>query len=591
MYTPDSEKEKPGLPGIEFEETTTRVYTPGKFASSLLGYANYDNDSQRILGQMGLEAFFDEELTGKNGKVISKKDGNGYSIPGTEKTVELSKNGKDVYLTIDKDIQSTLESSLQKSIEVSKAEKAWGIVIEVETGKILAYAGNPTYDLNERDQIIWTDFPSMFMFEPGSVMKPFTYAAAMEEGVYDPNRMVETGRFCIAYNDAGEIYRAGGLGDCDMYGNINDARREGWGTISLDQGLIYSSNTCIATILTDYLNSNVYMDYLEKLGFFKATGMEGVELSEESGIENRGHPIERIMAGFGQGQSITTLQLVQAYTAILNEGHMVKPYVVDRIVDPTTNEVEQRTTTYVNTDEQGNSIPVFSKSTTDQIVDLLARVLQTPGGASHAYNIDGLNMVGKTGTGEIAGENGYRSDLFTSSIIAAAPADDPKIMVFYALQGPGLNNDTSFFKDVFKLAYEKMNLGNEQTSTGNNDTSYDNWQEYDMPVLKNHSIDYAKNKLETMKVHPVIIGDGTSVLEQSPSSSQKISTNQNVFIVTNGTNISLPNMVGWSYRDVLTFKDLTKLNLVINGQGVVTSQSVEPNKIVASDTEIVLQLE
>lgn len=591
MYTPDSEKEKPGLPGIEFEETTTRVYTPGKFASSLLGYANYDNDSQRILGQMGLEAFFDEELTGKNGKVISKKDGNGYSIPGTEKTVELSKNGKDVYLTIDKDIQSTLESSLQKSIEVSKAEKAWGIVIEVETGKILAYAGNPTYDLNERDQIIWTDFPSMFMFEPGSVMKSFTYAAAMEEGVYDPNRMVETGRFCIAYNDAGEIYRAGGLGDCDMYGNINDARREGWGTISLDQGLIHSSNTCIATILTDYLNSNVYMDYLEKLGFFKATGMEGVELSEESGIENRGHPIERIMAGFGQGQSITTLQLVQAYTAILNEGHMVKPYVVDRIVDPTTNEVEQRTTTYVNTDEQGNSIPVFSKSTTDQIVELLARVLQTPGGASHAYNIDGLNMVGKTGTGEIAGENGYRSDLFTSSIIAAAPADDPKIMVFYALQGPGLNNDTSFFKDVFKLAYEKMNLGNEQTSTGNNDTSYDNWQEYDMPVLKNHSIDYAKNKLETMKVHPVIIGDGTSVLEQSPSSSQKISTNQNVFIVTNGTNISLPNMVGWSYRDVLTFKDLTKLNLVINGQGVVTSQSVEPNKIVASDTEIVLQLE
>lgn len=590
IYTPDPDKETPGLPGIEFEKTATRVYTPGRFASTLLGFADYDSEKGRIVGKVGIEAYLDEELTGEDGYQTYQKDAFGYKIPGSEQAIEYAQNGNDVYLTIDKDVQSALESALQSSITVNGAEQAWSVIMEVETGRILAYAGYPTYDLNIREKVVYTDIPSMYNFEPGSVMKPFVYASAIDTGVYKAEDTVKTGRFCVAYDENGEIYRK--EGECAEYGNINDAEREGWGVITFDEGLIRSSNTCIATLLTEYLDDDVFWDYLDKFGFFKSTQTEGLEMSEERGIKNDIYPIDRIAAGFGQGSAVTTLQLMQAYTAIFNDGYMVKPYYIDKIVNTTTQEVEYYgNTQYLYTDEEGNPEQVIKSSTSRKVIELMKEIAQNEEmGTGRRYNIEGIDMIAKTGTGEIATTDGYGKVSYTSSIMAAAPAEDPKIMMYYAFQGSNyLNYSTEFFKEAFMAAYDSLNLSSSGVQN-EVDNTYEIYESYEMPQIMNHSLVYANWKVDEMNVRRVIIGDGTQVVAQYPQANETVQTNQNIFILTNGVNYTMPNMTGWSYKDVAAFKQLSKLNITIEGYGTVISQSVEEGSVVYKDQEIIVQL-
>ena len=590
-YTPDPEKTTLGLPGIEFERTTTRVYTPGKIASTLLGFASYDSEQQKIVGQVGIEAWLDEELSGTDGYSVYQKDAYGYKLPNTETTMEMPVNGKDVYLTIDKDVQSALEAALQDTIDYNGAERAWAVIMEVETGRILAWGGYPTYDLNTREEVLYFDIPSMFVFEPGSVMKPFVFTAAMEEGVYKGEDTVTTGRYCVAYNETtGDIYRS--WEGCPVEGNINDANRTGWGTISFDEGLVRSSNTVVATLVTDYLGDDKLWDYLDLFGFFRPTGVQGLEMSEEAGIRNDTYALDRLSASFGQGSAVTTLQLMQAYTAIFNDGVMVKPYYIDKIVDPNTNEVEMGETEYVYTDEEGNPIQILSKETCERVRALMYDVVNDKEkGTGTVYKIDGIEMIAKTGTGEIATSGGYGTELYTSSIMAAAPADDPKIMMYYAFQSPNFQNYSSeYFKHAFMAAYDAMGINTQQNAVSEYDVAYEEWKEYEMPSLNNHTMTYANWKLDEMNVHRIIIGDGNLVMEQYPLANDSVTTNQNVFIKTDGTNITMPNMYGWTYREVEIYKSLTGLNITMNGTGVVSWQNLDEGTPLYADTDIQVTL-
>lgn len=593
-YTPDPKKTYPGLPGIEFDKTTTRFYSPGKFASNLLGFANYDEEQQRIVGQIGIEAYKDSVLKGTDGLITYQKDALGYKLPGTEKTELAAVNGNDVYLTLDKDVQSALEVALQSTMDANGAERAWGVIMEVETGKILAWAGYPTFDLNKRDIESYLDLPSMYVFEPGSVMKPFAYAAAMDAGVYKGEDTVFTGRFCIAYDENGGLYRASG--PCSENGNINDAERSGWGTISFDEGLIRSSNTCIATLLTDYLSTDVFWDYLDKFGFFKQTGIEGLSQSEEFGIKNDEQPLDRVAAGFGQGSAVTTLQLMQAYTAIFNDGIMVRPYYIDKIVNPNTNEIiENGSTQYVYTDADGKPKAILKKETTDKILDLMEQIVEDPEkGTAHKYKIDGVSMVAKTGTGEIAKDGSYGDTVYTSSIMAASPADDPKIMMYYAFESSNyLYYSADYFKNAFMTALDAASINNPAPMQAKAmDNSYaDIYAEYEMPTLLNHTLQYANWKLDEMDVERVIIGDGDQVVSQYPKPGSIIGSKQHAFVKTSGINYTMPDMTGWAYKDVQIFKELSGMSIEITGQGVVVWQNLDAGTSIFSDTEIKVTLD
>ena len=571
------------LPGLEFSKSTARVYPVGKFASQMVGYAQYSYDADRIKGAIGMESIFDSLLKGKDGEVTYKTDSDGYYLPDTKKYTKTAENGSDVYLTLDKNVQLTLEKALQSTMDDNSSTWALGIVMEAKTGKVLAQAGYPTFDLNSRDGIEenWLNSPSQYVFEPGSVMKPFIYAGAMQQGVYNGNALFDSGSISLGYDANGNLTQTSSDNE-NKIATINDALGNNWGMISLDEGLIHSANTAIVDILTKYYNAKDNIKNLKNFGFFKDLNIYG--LAETAGTLNEDSDLSRITLGFGQGSTMNAYQLIQAASAIFTDGNMVKPYVVDRIVNPNTGK-----STYVGKTEKKSS--GISEENVKQLQSLLKRVVSESYGTAHQYEMSDITMMAKTGTGEVASEGGYSTTVFTSSIMAAAPADDPEIIIYYAFQSPNYRfYKTSHFQEVVREALMAVNGYNQnsQQSTGNTPSA--TFSEYTMPSLINHSMDYARSKLSSYTNNIIQIGDGNSVISQYPLNATDVVSNQRVFLLTDGTNITMPNMIGWSRKDVKLFAKLCGFDITIKGSGVVSAQSIGEGTSINSDSKIAVEL-
>lgn len=573
-----------GLAGIEFTESSRRYYPNGKFASHLVGYAQYDETEKRIVGKMGAEAFLDEKLIGTDGKEIYEKDANNNIIPGTKHEEKKAIKGNDVYLTLDKNVQQALETALSDTIEKVPARKAWGIVMEVETGKILGWSSYPTFDLNTKEGLEdnYLNVPSAYQYEPGSVMKGFTYAAALDSNTYPKDGIFKAGDFNVGYDPStGKILRL--AEPKDGYGTISDALGKDFGTISFDMGFLKSSNVGICELLANYLEPTVFEQYLDKFGFFTPVGTEG--LIEASGLKSFEYPIDKLSTGFGQASSVTALQLVQGYSAIFNSGKMMKPYYIDRIVDGynTDNVVEQF-------EPQVVGQPI-SEETSEYMCSLMRQVVDDPNGTAHyRYKMDDVNILAKTGTGEIFENGAYNKEYYTSSVIAAAPAEDPKIMMYYAFESKDiLDFSGEYFKQAFKEALIAANITGDKTLQSNN-KEFNDYQDYTMPSLVNHTSEYAANKLTGIDVNRVILGDGNSVVKQYPAANEIITTGQNIYLLTDGTTLKMPNMIGWTRKDVSIFWDLTGISISMDGYGIVTEQNISEGDVIDKHSEISLKL-
>lgn len=569
-----------GLPGIEFSKTTTRIYPTGKFASHLIGFAQYDEELGKITGRTGLELFLNEELSGTDGMESYDMSAQGTVIPGTKHTDQQEVNGNDVYLTLDRNVQLALETCLQETMDKFGARRAWGIIMEVETGKILGWSSYPTYDLNVRDIEDYINVPSEYAYEPGSVFKGFTYASAIDLGVYSHTDTFYADRFYIGYDpDKDKIYRA--KEDVGMGSTINDALGINFGTISFDEGFMRSSNVAVCELLANYISPADFETYLDKFGFFKPVGTYGLSETEAIGVKNFLYPSDKLSTAFGQASSVTALQLVQGYTAIFNDGKMMKPYYIDRIVNPYNGEAIY----------QGEPEVVgqpISQQTSETMRDLMHEVVQNKAGTAYnRYRMDDIDLIAKTGTGEIfSDKEGY----YVNSIIAAAPYDDPKIMMYYAFESKDI---LKFNGEPFKQAFKEAMVATSYANVGTNgdDPSQDNnYKEYTMPSLTNHSLDYAKSKLQDVSVNKIIIGDGSNVIKQYPKAGDTVITSQNVFLITDGAMITMPNMHGWSRKDITRFWELTGIGIVMDGYGTVSEQSIASGEPIDRFTEIKVTL-
>lgn len=571
------------LPGITFTKTVERSYPTGSFASHLIGYAQYNEKSLQIEGQMGLEKSLNSFLQGEDGLEVYQKDANGNILPGTRYTKKYAKNGNDVYLTLDRNVQLALQSSLAKTMKEVKADRAWGLVMEVETGKVLGWAGLPTFDLNKRDIKDYLDVPSQYLYEPGSVMKGITYAAAVDSGNYPYNKKYDSGVFYFGTDEKGKIYRSatkvGGIQP------IYDALNKNYGTISFDKGFIVSSNIAICEMLTKYMDPSIYQDYvLNKFKFNQKVDIPFVENGK--GNMNFTYASEKLNTGFGQGISVTALQMAQAYTAILNDGKMVRPYVVERIVDASSG----KTVKQYDTKQVGQPI---SKKSADYVKNLMKQVVEDKMGTAHyRYKMEDVSIVAKTGTGQIANKNGQYGDIYTNSVMAAAPADDPKVMVYYAFESSEyLSYSGEPFKEVMKAALVAENITGDNTKEEAKDKQkYTEWKEYTMPALTNHTLSYAKEKLKKMDVETVIIGNGNSITAQYPKGEESIMSNQRIFLMSDGNKITMPNMKGWTKKDITAFWNLTHIEVQMEGSGSVVSQNVKAKKTISKDTIIKVKM-
>lgn len=533
------------LDGIDFIEDQKRYYPKGNFLSYTLGYAKNNKDG-KVIGEMGIEALFNDSLTGTDGFKEYQKDRKGYKIANTEEKIQQAEDGNDIYLTIDSNVQFFVEQALEDASNKYRYDEINIIVAEAKTGKILGMGSTTSFDPNIKNIEKWEDPNISVAFEPGSTMKIFSYMAVMENGNYDGSETFKSGTYTTTDKTV-----------------IGDWHREGWGNITYDKGFTLSSNVGVVNLIEKKINRQILLDYYKKLGFGAKTG---IELSKEtSGKLNFKYETEVFNAGFGQGIMVTGIQNIKALTSVANDGILLQPYIVDKIVDSEGNIVEENSRT-----ELGR---VASKDTTDKIKDLMETVV-TEGTGSNYY-MKGYNLIAKTGTAQIASTNGtgYLTGAYDviRGFAGMFPKDDPEIIIYANVKRPRPNNANGLsyvVKSVIENVSKYYNIYDE-ASNNTEDISYT------LANYTNQNVDKIKTQLEEDGIVVEVIGDGDTITSQYPNKGITITKGTKIFLKTNSDNITIPNFKNWSKKDVLTYLNQTSIPYNIEGIGYLVSQNLK----------------
>lgn len=556
-----------GLPGIDFIETQTRYYPNGNFLSYAIGYAKTDSSGE-ITGEMGIEKQYDDILSGTDGYVTYQKDRNGYKISGTDEIRVEAEDGDDVYLTVDSNIQLFVEQAIAESAKQYAFDGVNIMVADAETGAILASASYPSFDPNTRNDIVsYLDSNVSIGTEPGSTMKIYTYMAAMEAGKYNGNDTYLSG-----------IYTA------QDGTQIGDHDRAGWGVITYDYGFAQSSNVAVANLVTKYIDRATLGNYFKKLGFGSKTGIELP--NEASGKISFQYETEVINASFGQGILTTPIQNIKALTAIANDGVLLQPYIVDKIVDGSTGEV-----TYQG--ERTELGQVASSSTVTKMKQLMHDVVDF--GTGSIYAMEGYDLIAKTGTAQIASTDGsgYLTGEYDviRGFAGIYPAENPKLIIYATMTRPQSKSARPLSMIIDQIIVNATQYYGIDTTVDDNEV-VDPVVENLMPSFINQTINNATTTLTEMGVTPYVLGNGTKVVSQYPAEGTTITNKEKVFLVTNDdTTIAMPNITGWSLKEVKTFANLLKIPLTVTGNGYVTSQSIPEGTILNQDSMLTITLE
>lgn len=621
------------LPGIDFVESTKRFYPNGQFASYIVGYAKeytrinlklkenydiksfyknyydkYDNvklkiynedivainddsikaikvgstfyrltlgDSDKILasgiinvtkndvstrtdivteGELGIESKFNEILKGVNGSLTYQRDPSGYKIPDTPEERIEAIDGKDIYLTIDSSIQRFLETAVKKEVEDWNSEWMIMVAMDAKTGEILGSATSPSFDPNNLTSDMSYQNPLVsYAYEPGSVMKIYTYLCAADTGNYIGSTKYRSGSIKIGKD------------------TVNDWQKGGWGTINYDVGFTYSSNVGAIHVAKDYLSPSKLKACLKSYGFGSKTD---VELSGElaGNVDFRENiELDWLSVSFGQGLSATAIQQLQALTILANDGHIVKPHIIKKIVDRNTNEV---TETKVETSER-----VASAEAVNTVKKLMYNNVQTKGATGYWYYIKDFDIIGKTGTAQIY-ENGHYlqgDDSYIISFAGMFPYDDPEIIIYTAIKKP----KTYFSKAIAPYVKEVIsNIAKYKNMYSDIEEQNSNIQKYIMPSYLSTSTITSKNQLEKLNLNVVVIGDGDKIINQYPTKGTTVLTGDKIFLVTNSKNIKMPDMTNWARSDVVKFANLAKIEYKTTGYGYVKKQNIKAGSLI-----------
>ena len=400
------------LPGLEFDEITSRNYRFGDFASYEVGYAAVaaETDPYNIVGQMGIEKTYNNWLKGTNGQRVYLVDSKHNTLPNGVISDKKAVGGNDVYLTINSTLQTELDSLMKDMQENTKASKACAVVMNVKTGAILAVSNYPSFDPNKRDLTNYNDTFLNEAFECGSVFKPFVYANALTDGVLDLDSKYESGTYDYLSNGR-------------VIATIHDHNRTGWGRITYRDGLYHSSNTAICHILSEHTNMSSLIEDYKNLGLFQTSKVDGLfSGSGVKGYDGKTKSLEYFTTGFGQGSSVTTLQLLRGYSAFANDGRTVEPYLVEKVVNPTNGKtLYSAKTSY--------SKKIYSTEAVAQMRTLLYGVVNIDGSTGRDYRDSSVEIIGKTGTGQIAENGAYSASKHTHSFVGMAPYRDPEVEV------------------------------------------------------------------------------------------------------------------------------------------------------------------
>ena len=552
------------LPGLDFIESFKRYYPKGDFASYVIGYTKANEDGT-VTGEMGIEKQYNEVLKGEDGYRQYQKDLKGYRIANTPIIEKDAVQGKDVYLTIESNIQFFIEQAMNNSDKEYDWDWFTITVMDAKTGAILGTSDSPSFDPNVRDISNYLGIFSQTPYEPGSTMKTFTYMAAMENGVYDGSETYKSGVFTTS--DGTEI---------------GDWNRNGWGVISYDRGYAMSSNVGVINIINRHMNSTMLRQYFRKLGFGRKTG---IELPNESkGKLDFKYETEIYNAGFGQGIMTTPVQNVKAMTPLTNNGMLLKPYLVSKIVDTETGEV-------ILENKREEIERVASDATIQKMYQLMDDCVNGPGNTGARFRIDSGELIGKTGTAQIASTDGRGylngvSDII-SSFSGIYPKSNPQVIIYASAARPSGGSQLPVSNAVKEI------VENISKYYGNSDsnTSSIEIRDYTVPNFTNKKVDAVRVQLDSQAIPYVIYGNGSKVVKQSPNYQDVSTTNETVYLITNDSAKTIPNLSGMSSKvakDVLQKLGVSSVHL--DGVGYVSSQSVGEGTPITEGMEITLVL-
>jgi penicillin-binding protein 2B len=559
------------IPGIDFLRESRRYYPNQTFASHVIGYTGNGEKGVQA-GLMGLEKSLNKYLQEKDGKITFLGDAFSRAIPANKESVEKPKHGQDVYLTIDEKIQLYLDEAMQEAAKEYEPEKITGIVADPKTGRILAISNYPAFNPNQKDIKNYTNFAVSYPFEPGSTMKIFTLAAAIEEGKYNGNEQFQSGSYKLP-NIGRPIY---------------DHNRKGWGTITYNEGVQNSSNVAFSKLVREKLGYEKFRSYISKFGLDQKTNIDLP--NEKNGSILYNYEIEKVTTAFGQGSTITPIQQIQAATAIANGGKMMQPYVIDKIMNPETKKVVQ------DNEPKVKGTPI-SEATSKQVRDILETVVTE--GTGKPYMIDGYSVAGKTGTAQIPGKDGkyisgWGENVF--SFIGMAPKDDPKLLVYVAVERPkvefpemGSTPTANIFTSVMKSSLQYLNIQPEAKEKQSKSKAKKTYGK-ELNNYTGQSAKEAKSELEKLGMQVSVIGSGDEVIKQEPYEGAYVIKGERVILRTSG-DAKMPDLTNWSYMDILRLSKLLGLKETITGSGFAVKQNVKAGNPVKEGDYLVVQLE
>ena len=544
------------LPGIDFISSSKRYYPNGDFLSYTLGYARR-NDNGDYVGEMGLEEYFNDELTGENGYIEYQSDLQGYQITDTPAIERKSVSGNDIYLTIDNNIQMFAEQA-RETLEKGKPQWITVSVMNAKTGEIYAISSSPSFNNNTLEIKSYYDPFVSNTYEPGSTMKIFSFLSAMEAGIYNGNKKYQSGSLKV--DDA----------------TIRDWNHYGWGKITYDEGLMASSNTA-ASRLALKLGRAKLTDYYNSLGYGSKTGISLP--NESSGIINFRYNTEIASASFGQGITVTAVQMLQALSALGNKGTVIKPYLVSKI-----------------TDEEGNVVfegkreeirKVYSEDNINHMLDLMRGVVDGRSRVSTGtgYYVKGYDLAGKTGTAEIASGGKYLASTYVRSFAGVFPANDPQVIIYVAVRK--IDDQARIKKAVKNLV---KNIGTYLNIKGDKKAI----KETKVTTIENYSnklVSEVETTIKSCKLTPVIVGDGPKVIDQYPKEGIKLNVSNKVFLLTVSSEYKMLDIKGWSRSDVETYAKLLNLKVTFDGYGYVKKYSIKKDTVLKNDDILSVTLE
>ena len=511
--------DKPLSSGVFFKPLFSRNYIKNEAFQEMVGFINSDRK-----GVYGIEKFYDEELTGTDGVVEGMRNpGNFLTVDAIKNKKSVSvQNGNNIILTIDSILQDIMDAELKKAFQTYSPVSAMGIIMEVETGRILAMSSYPKASNNAEVK----NRPITDMFEPGSIFKPITVAMGLDTGVITPNST---------------IYSGGHIKVQDRLIGEHDPSKKGTYTI---EGLMAESSNVGMVVIGSRIDTKTFQNYLDKVGTGRKTGIDTfAEMSPKLLSVKDLTPVRKSNVSFGQGIAMTQIQMITSINAVVNNGKLMKPYLVDRLEDDRGNIVKQNSPVVVR--------KIFEDDTSRRIRKYMEAVVTK--GTGKGAQIKGYRIGGKTGTAQKPGVKGYEGRKYFSSFIAFFPVDNPKYIVLISINEPrtggkhyGGEVALPFVRNVLEKLIKYMGISPE----GNIEESRKEKAVEQKPMkdLKKLLNEFNNNKMpdltglslrEIISIYPQIkfpkykiTGNG-SVVEQYPSPGTKLDKNSEVRIILN----------------------------------------------------------